>query len=531
MKLIQKIEAKKPLFPTRKKVAAYARVSKDTARLNHSLSSQISYYNQYIQSNSEWEFVGVYADLGISGTKVENREELQRMIQDCENGKIDLVLTKSIQRFARNTVDLLGTVRHLKDLGVEVWFEKENIRTLSGDGELMLSILASFAQDEIQSLSDNIKWRIRKKYEKGKAHIQKNALGYRWVDDKMVIVPEEAESVKFIFESYLKNLSTNQTAKLLNEMGKRSLTGREFTGETVRCILLNQVYIGVLELQKEYKIDPFTKKKKRNKGELPKYIVENHHEPIISKELWDAVHGERQRRISTGETKIWTDSVSCFTSNIHCQCCGKKYQRKHRGKGEKRYTYWRCRGKQKRKEDCQSYTIKDAMLKRITSEVLGIDEFDEEIYQEQIDYLEILNWEITYIFKNGRQEKRIFASTEEELKEILINGEDRRKVKGSPISGMIVCGRCGAKCATRTTYLPVGENYRTFSCPTPPDTCPTNVIREIAMKDLICEILELDEFDETIMKAKIERIYMADDEIRFVFKDGHEERRTKCQKR
>lgn len=221
MKLIQKIEAKKPLFPTRKKVAAYARVSKDTERLNHSLSSQISYYNQYIQSNPEWEFVGVYADLGISGVKLENREEFQRMIQDCEAGKIDVVLTKSIQRFARNTVDLLETVRYLKDLGAEVWFEKENIRTLSGDGELMLSILASFAQDEIRGLSENIKWQIKKKYQQGKPHVPKNMLGYRWVDGELIIVPEEAEVVRFIFDSYLNKLSQNETAKLLNEMGKK----------------------------------------------------------------------------------------------------------------------------------------------------------------------------------------------------------------------------------------------------------------------------------------------------------------------
>lgn len=158
MRKVSKIEPITPSLPTRKKVAAYARVSMETERLNHSLSAQVSYYSNLIQSNPEWEYAGVYADNAITGTKSSSREEFQRMLEDCEAGKIDIILTKSISRFARNTVDLLETVRHLKELGIEVRFEKEHINSLSGDGEVMLTLLASFAQEEDRSLSENVKW-------------------------------------------------------------------------------------------------------------------------------------------------------------------------------------------------------------------------------------------------------------------------------------------------------------------------------------------------------------------------------------
>ena len=166
MKTVKKIEVTRPVLPTRKRVAAYARVSMESDRMMHSLSTQVSYYNELIQSNPEWEFAGVYADNFISGTAIDRRPEFKRLLDDCEAGKIDIVLTKSISRFARNTVDLLETVRHLKELGIEVQFEKEHINSLSDDGELMLSLLASFAQEESRSISENARWAIQKRFEK-----------------------------------------------------------------------------------------------------------------------------------------------------------------------------------------------------------------------------------------------------------------------------------------------------------------------------------------------------------------------------
>ena len=216
MKTVEKIERKLPVLKTRKRVAAYARVSMESERMQHSLSAQVSYYSALIQKNPEWEYAGVFADYGISGTGTKKREEFNRMLAECEAGNIDIVLTKSIQRFARNTVDLLNTVRHLKDLGIEVRFEKENINSMSGDGELMLSILASFAQEESRSISENVKWGMVKRFKQGIPNGKFRILGYKWEGDQLVIVPEEAAIVRRIFQNFLDGKSRLETERELN---------------------------------------------------------------------------------------------------------------------------------------------------------------------------------------------------------------------------------------------------------------------------------------------------------------------------
>ena len=277
MAKIRKIEPVMPTLPTRKKVAAYARVSMETERLHHSLSAQVSYYSDLIQRNPEWEYAGVYADDGITGTKANSREEFQRMLEDCEAGKIDIILTKSISRFARNTVDLLETVRHLKELGVSVRFEKENIDSLSGDGEVMLTLLASFAQEEITSLSNNVKWGIRKRFEKGIPNFRNKILGYEWEGDHLVVVPEEAAIVKRIFQNFLDGKSRLETERELNGEGITTKAGCKWCDSNIKVVLSNITYTGNLLLQKEYIEDPITKKRRKNKGELPQYFVENTH--------------------------------------------------------------------------------------------------------------------------------------------------------------------------------------------------------------------------------------------------------------
>ena len=216
---LRKIEAAVPAIREKKKVAAYARVSMQSERMLHSLSAQVSYYSGLIQKNPDWEYAGVYADDFISGTNTVKRDEFKRMLADCEAGKIDIILTKSISRFARNTVDLLETVRRLKDLGVEVRFEKERIRSMDGDGELMLTILASFAQEESRSISDNVKWGIRKRMQNGIPNGHFRIYGYRWEGDELVIVPEEAEIVKRIFQNFLDGKSRLETERELAAEG------------------------------------------------------------------------------------------------------------------------------------------------------------------------------------------------------------------------------------------------------------------------------------------------------------------------
>ena len=250
--MIQKVAfpQKKPFLL--KRTAAYARVSSGKDAMLHSLSAQVSYYNQLIQSNPEWLFCGVYADEALTGTK-ENRAEFQKLLNRCRRGEIDLILTKSISRFARNTVTLLETVRELKTLGVDVYFEEQRIHSMSSDGELMLSILASYAQEESYSASENKKWQMRKDFEQGKVGSMR-MLGYRRTKSgKLEIVPEEAEIVRMIFLYYLSGMGKLAIAKKLNEQQICTVRGCAWTTEDVRRTLRNEKYTGNLLLQKSFR--------------------------------------------------------------------------------------------------------------------------------------------------------------------------------------------------------------------------------------------------------------------------------------
>jgi len=219
--IVERKITKLPLAPqvlTRQRTAAYARVSCDKDAMLHSLAAQVSFYSDLIQSRPDWEYIGVYADEALTGTKGD-RPEFQRLIADCRAGRIDFIITKSISRFARNTVDLLETVRELKSLGVGVFFEEQNINSLSGDGELMLTILAAYAQEESRSVSENCKWRIRKDFNEGKPAGYMHVYGYDYKAGKLTIVPEEAEVVRMIFADYLSGMGRNAIMKKLIALG------------------------------------------------------------------------------------------------------------------------------------------------------------------------------------------------------------------------------------------------------------------------------------------------------------------------
>lgn len=281
MKTVEKIERKLPVLKARKRVAAYARVSMESERMQHSLSAQVSYYSALIQKNPEWEYAGVFADYGISGTGTKKRDEFNHMLAECEAGNINIILTKSIQRFARNTVDLLNTVRHLKELGIEVRFEKEKINSLSGDGELMLSILASFAQEESRSISENVKWGTIKRFKQGIPNGKFSIFGYEWQDDKLVIVPEEAEIIRWMYAEYMKGTSRIEIGRALMDRGIYTRQGKPWVDSNVKVILTNITYTGNMLFQKEYCEDPITKHRRKNYGEMPQYFVEDTHEAII----------------------------------------------------------------------------------------------------------------------------------------------------------------------------------------------------------------------------------------------------------
>lgn len=386
-----------PKLQSKKKVAAYCRVSSGKDAMLHSLSAQVSYYNALIQKEDGWEFVGVYSDEAITGTK-EGRADFQRLITDCRNNKIDMVITKSISRFARNTVTLLEVARMLKALGVDIYFEEQNIHTMSTDGELLLTILASYAQEESRSASENQKWRIKKNFTEGKPW-SATILGYRYFQGQFIIVPEEAELVKRIYKMYLDGLGTNAIAKTLNAKGLKTKKGCEWHGSVINKILKNYNYTGNLLLQKTYRENHITKVTRVNKGELPQYHATETHEAIIPLETFIAVQKEFASRAEKFAKNPKTQAQYPFTQKVVCGTCGKTYRRKTTlGK-----VAWSCSTYDKKgKAACASKKIPEPTLMRCSADVMGLTEFDPFAFDLMVDHIEAFNGNrLLFHFKNG----------------------------------------------------------------------------------------------------------------------------------
>ena len=378
---VRRIEPTIATLKPKKRVAAYARVSLESDRLNHSLSAQVSYYSELIQSNPEWIYAGVYADSGISGTGIQKRSEFIRLIADCDAGKIDIVLTKSISRFARNVVDLLDTVRHLKSLGIEVRFEKEGINSLTSDGELMLTILAGFSEDESKTISDNIKWAIQKKFSQGKQW-HTAAFGYRWNGKTFVVQENEAEAVKVIFDNFLKGESLGKTSRWLKERGF------PFTKTFIRYALQNPVYTWDVILQRYFTENHRTHKTIKNEGQLPRYHVSDNHEAIISKETFEAVQKKIQASYDFNPAAHRIIKPSCFSAKIICGKCGSHYVKcmTKTNRFDGLQEHWICFGKLKHKvKFCNSKGIRGSRLREICCDVLGISEFDEDLFARTVE--------------------------------------------------------------------------------------------------------------------------------------------------
>ena len=354
-----------PKLQRKKQVAAYTRVSSGKDAMLHSLSAQVSYYNDLIQKEDGWEFVGVYSDEAITGTK-EGRADFQRMLADCRNGKIDMIITKSISRFARNTVTLLETVRMLKALGVDVFFEEQNIHTMSADGELMLTILASYAQEESLSASENQKWRIKKNFEEGMPWCGR-MLGYRIRDGQYYIIEDEAEIVRCIYREYLDGAGPGGIANRLTEDGIPTRNGGIWQPQTIATILRNYTYTGNLLLQKTVRENHITKKTIRNTGQKTQYLLEEAHEAIIPLETFEAVQAEIERRIDSRKNTPPAKPTFLYTGIIQCAKCGKNYRRKTTA-GR---VSWICATFNTRgKKYCASKQIPEATLDALVAEVV-----------------------------------------------------------------------------------------------------------------------------------------------------------------
>jgi DNA invertase Pin-like site-specific DNA recombinase/DnaJ-domain-containing protein 1 len=352
-------------FDIHKRVAAYARVSTDNEEQLSSYDAQVDYYTRHIQSNKDWDFVEVYTDEGISATSTKNRDGFKRMIADALAGKIDLILTKSVSRFARNTVDSLTNVRLLKEKGVEVYFEKENIYTFDSKGELLITIISSLAQEESRGISENVTWGQRKRFADGKVSLPYGQfLGYEKGEDGLPkIVEEQAKIVRLIYKLFLEGHTPSGIAQLLTDKGVLTPAGKQkWQSSTVKSILTNEKYKGDAILQKTFTVDFLTKKKKVNEGEVPQYYVEDSHPAIVTPEVFELVKEEFRRRKAAGR---YTSAINCFASRIVCGDCGGFYGRKvWHSTSKYANTVWQCNNKFKKKKHCSTPNLKEEILKK-----------------------------------------------------------------------------------------------------------------------------------------------------------------------
>ncbi len=380
----------------RLRVAAYCRVSTDNEEQASSYEAQIQHYEEYIKTNPEWEFVGVYADEGISATSTKNREQFNAMIEDCKRGLIDMILTKSISRFARNTVDCLNYIRMLKGMNIPVFFEKESINTMDAKGEVLLTIMASLAQQESESLSKNTKMGIQYRFQQGKVMVNaRNFLGYdKDESGHLIINPAEAEIVKRIFREYLEGASCMKIARGLERDGIRTARGNpRWHDSTVRKILENEKYMGDALLQKTYTIDFLDKKRGKNNGTLPQYYIEDDHEAIIPKDIFLRVQEEMARRSTENSRKRRFSSNHAFSQIVFCSECEEIYKRLHWNNRGSKYIVWRCSSHLHEKKTCNSRTVREDVLQDAFLEAVN------QIVGNSREYLKILQQNLELAIK------------------------------------------------------------------------------------------------------------------------------------
>lgn len=381
-----------------KRVAAYCRVSTDKEDQANSFESQKRYFEEYISNRKDWILVEIYADDGVSGTNTKKRKEFRRMIADAKLGKFDLILTKEITRFARNTLDSIQYTRELKAIGVGVIFCLDNINTLETDGEVRLTIMASLAQDESRRTSERVKWGQRRRMEQGVV-FGRDLLGYDVRDGKMSINPEGAKVVRYIFEEYLSGNGCNTIAKQLQRKGIKTLAGNSnWSNTTILKILRNEKYCGDLVQCKTWTPDYLSHAKKYNHGEVEKVYIRNHHEPIIERRQFEAVQEEIKRRSPSDEIKSRYSNRFCFSGKVYCGNCGHVFVGRNRKNAHSSYKTWKCSqnnryGVPKKMADGNMYgctngaQIRDEVLKSACMEAVSVLNMNRKELVEQITSL------------------------------------------------------------------------------------------------------------------------------------------------
>ena len=494
----------------KKRVAAYARVSTDSEEQQTSYTAQVEYYTNHIKSNDSWIFHKVYTDEGISATSTKNREGFNRMVKDALAGRIDLIITKSVSRFARNTVDSLVTVRKLKEKGVEVYFEKENIYTLDSKGELFITIMSSLAQEESRSISENVTWGQRKRFADGKINLPyKHFLGYKKGDNGLPeIIESEAKTVRIIYKMFLEGKTPSYIASHLTEQKIPTPAKREvWQSSTVESILTNEKYKGDAVLQKTFTVDFLTKKKKVNEGEVQQYYIEESHSAIVPPETFDFVQIEFQKR--KGQRK---STAGVFASKIICEDCGGFYGGKvWHSTSKYRRIIWQCNQKFKNKEKCSTPHFTEEQLKQAF-----VDIFNSTIENRD----EILST-ISELVCTFADTSRIDTQIEKQQECVNAAAEDIR-----------LCIAENGKYALNQTeyekrYSEAAERYQreTSKLKDLEEKRTVQVFKKKETQKLLSTLNEnktlISEFDESLFYSLVDAIFVAPgNELTFKFKDG-----------
>lgn len=495
-------EDKKPKV----RVAAYCRVSTESDEQATSYEAQITHYTTFINNNPDWVLAGVFADDGISGTNTKKRDEFNRMIKECKASNIDMIITKSIIRFARNTIDYLKYIRQLKELNIAVFFEKENINTMDSKGEVMLTIMASFAQQESESLSQNVKMGIQYRYQQGIVQINHNRfLGYtKDADKNLVIVPEEAEIVKRIYREYLDGANYKEISAGLESDGILTAAGNpKWHSSTLKKILTNEKYMGDALLQKTYTVDCLTKKRVSNDGTIPQYYVNNNHEAIIPRELFARVQEEIKRRANIrngmdGKKRVYSSKYA-LSSVVFCGHCNDMYRRTHWNNRGKKQIVWRCVTRLNAPGvECPARTLTEVQLQNLVLEAIN------KVLGGKQRAIKVLETNISNVLGNAHSEelKRIEGQIEKQqtlLVKLTTASEDYSKV----------VDKIYALQREKEEAVAANVNYN-------------------AGKERIREMIEYLEsqpkrvtaYDERLVRKLIEKITVFDDRLEFLFKSG-----------
>lgn len=377
--------SKEPIIIPKRRVAAYARVSTASDEQLNSIAAQKDYFERMIRRHLDWVLVDIYADEGLSGTSIRHREAFSRMIGDALDGKIDLIITKSLSRFARNTVDTLNTIRQLKEHGIEVFFERENILTMDSTGEFLITLLASFAEEESRSISENVKWGVRRGFANGKYHLPyKIFLGYQKGPDGLpAIVPEEAKIIRWIYYLFLEGNPPSTIAAILTAACIPAPGGKsKWYYSTVIDILKNEKHYGAARLQKEYISDFRTKKKVTNKGEVPMYFIENDHEGIITKEVFDEVQRRLEHPIRAAHAH------TLFANQVFCCECGDKYVPRRWHSTTYNDVVWKCNSKCLHGSKCTTpHVYQDPLIAAFRDVVHILHQENPDVWQDCLDAL------------------------------------------------------------------------------------------------------------------------------------------------